>query len=110
MEFGFVIKTKTFNQTWRKRKKKGNKRFWNAEKKTPSSVMVANKNNQYTIKDTRRKREPIKFALVITRTIKTTNMPVFNQMIFIYTGIELKFRRDLSKPSENIIMDACLQK
>ena len=34
-------------------------------------------------------------------------MPVYNQIILIYTGIELEFRRDLFKLNENTIMDSC---
>ena len=78
-------------------------------KKIPSTVMVTIKYNQYTMEDARRKREPIEFALAITRAVKATNMPVSNQITLIYTGIKLKFRRDFSKPTEKIIMDSCLQ-
>ena len=66
--------------------------------------------NKYMIKDARRKREPMEYVLIITKIAKATNIPVFNQIIFIYTGIKLEFRHDLSKPSENIIMDACIEK
>ena len=68
------------------------------------------KKNQYTMEDARRKRESMEYFLIMTRVGKTKNMPVSNQITFIYTGIELKFRRDLSKPSEKIIMEAYFQK
>ena len=71
--------------------------------------MVTIKNSQYIIEDARKKRKLIKFVLVIIRTIKTTNMLVYNQIILIYTGIELEFRRDLFKPTEEITMDSCFQ-
>ena len=45
----------------------------------------------------------------ITRAIKTTNISVYNQIILIYTGIEPKFRRDLFKPTKEIIINVCLQ-
>ena len=58
--------------------------------------------NQYIIENARKKRKFIKFVLAITRTINITNMLVYNQIILIYTGIELKFRRDLFKPIEKL--------
>ena len=66
--------------------------------KNPSAVMVTTKNNQYTIKNARRKREPMELVLIITKTVKTRNIPVFKQVILINTGIKLKFRRDFLKP------------
>ena len=71
--------------------------------------MVKIKDNQYTVENARRKSKPMEFVLAITRTVKTTNMPVFNQTILIYTGIKLEFRRDLFKPTEKTTMDSCLQ-
>ena len=71
--------------------------------------MVTIKNNQSTMENARRKREPMEFVLAITRTVKTTNIPVFNQIILIYTGIKLKFRRDFFKLTEKITMDSCFQ-
>ena len=78
-------------------------------KKSVSTVMITIKESQYTMENARRKRETMEYGLNITRIAKITNIPVFNQIIFIYTGIELKFCRDLSKPSEDIIVDACFQ-
>ena len=60
--------------------------------------MVTIKENQYTIKNARKKRKFMEFVLVINRTIKTINMLVYNQIILIYTGIEFKLRRNLFKP------------
>ena len=51
----------------------------------------------------------MEYVLIITKIAKTTNIPVLNQINFIYTGIELKFRRVLFKPSEDIIVDSCFQ-
>ena len=58
------------------------------------------------MENARRKREPMEYILITTRAIKATNMFVYNQIILIYIGIELKFRRDFVKPTEKIIMDA----
>ena len=60
--------------------------------------------------DVRRRRDPIEFALAIIKTVRTTNISVYNQIILIYTDIKLKFRRDLSKPVEKITMDVYFQK
>ena len=56
-----------------------------------------------------KKRKIMEFVLAITRTVKITNMPVYNQIILIYTGIQLKFRRDLFKPNEETTTDTCFQ-
>ena len=79
-------------------------------KKTSSAVMVTIKDSQYIMGNARRKREPIKFILAITKTIKTINMPVYNHITLIYTGIKLKLRRDLFRSIENTIMDSCFKK
>ena len=63
--------------------------------------MVTIKNNQYTMENSRRKSEPMEFVLVITRAVKATNMPVLNQIVLIYTGIDLKFRRKCFQELEN---------
>ena len=42
--------------------------------------------------DVRRKREPMEYILIIIKTVKTANTPVFNQITFIYTNTELKVR------------------
>lgn len=78
--------------------------------KLPSAVLVTIKNNQYAMDDVRRRRDPIEFALAIIKTVRTTNISVYNQIILIYTDIKLKFRRDLSKPVEKITMDVYFQK
>lgn len=64
---------------------------------------------KYTLKDARRKREPMEYALTITRAAKATNMPVFNQITLIYNGVDLEFRRDLSKSTKDATMNSCLQ-
>ena len=71
--------------------------------------MVTIKNNQYTMDNVRRKREPMEFVLAITRIIKTTNMSVYNQITLIYIGINVKFRRDLCKLTEKFTRDTCFQ-
>ena len=71
--------------------------------------MVTIKNNQYIMGNARRKRESIEFVLAITKTIKTINMPVYNQVTLIYIGIKLRFRHDWFKAIENTIMDSCFQ-
>lgn len=63
----------------------------------------------YTIKDARRKREPLKFAQIIIRAAKSANMPVFSQIYLIYNGLELEFRRNLTKPTEQTTIDVFLQ-
>ena len=78
-------------------------------KKIPSAIMVTIKTNQYKMENARKKRKFKKIVLAITRTVKIMNMFVYNQITLIYTGIELKFRRDLFKPNEKITMDACFQ-
>ena len=52
----------------------------------------------------------MELILAITWTVKTTNVFIYNQIILIYTNIELKFRRDLFKLIANDIMESCLQK
>ena len=71
--------------------------------------MVTIKNNQYIMENARRKQELMEFLLAITKTIKKINIPVYNQIIFLYTGIKLKFRRDLFKPIENSIINSYFQ-
>lgn len=46
---------------------------------------------------------------MLIRAAKSASMPVFSQIYLIYNGLELEFRRDLSKPSESTTMDAFLQ-
>ena len=79
-------------------------------KKTTFLIMTTIIITRYIMKDARRKREFIKYALIIIKTIKTIDMSIFNQITLIYNEIELKFRRDLSKSSKSFIMNSCLQK
>ena len=62
------------------------------------------------MENARRKRESMEFVLAITKTVKTTNIPVSNQIILIYTGIKLKFCRDFFKFTEKTTVDSCFQK
>ena len=64
----------------------------------------------YIMKNTRRKREFMKYAFIIIKAIKIINISIFNQITFIYNEIKLKFRRDLFKSSKNFIMNSCFQK
>ena len=64
---------------------------------------------RYIMKNVRRKRKLIKYVNIITRTIKIINMIVFAQIYLIYNELKLKFRRDLSKLIEVIIMKIFLQ-
>ena len=78
-------------------------------KRSPSAVMITIKDSQYTMENAQRKRKLMEFVLAIIRAVKTMNMPGYNQIILIYTGIELEYRRDLFKPTEDTIMDSCFQ-
>lgn len=78
-------------------------------KKSPSTAMATVTKKCYTIKDARRKREPLKFAQIIIRAAKSANMPVFSQIYLIYNGLELEFRRNLTKPTEQTTIDVFLQ-
>ena len=62
------------------------------------------------MKNTRQKREFIKYVLIIIKAIKIIDMLIFNQITFIYNEIELKFRRDLFKSSKSFTMNSCFQK
>ena len=72
--------------------------------------MVTIKNNQYIMENARKKRKFMEFVLIIIRTVQTTKMPMYNQIILIYIGFEFKFRRDLFKPIENTIINSYFQK
>ena len=79
-------------------------------KKTTFSIIITIITTRYIMKNVRRKRELIKYALIIIKATKIIDMSIFNQITFIYNKIKLKFRRDLFKSSKNFIMNSCLQK
>ena len=59
--------------------------------------------------DAKRKRESMKYAHIITRAAKITDMIVTAQIFLIFNDLNLKFRRDLSKITNNITMKTFLQ-
>ena len=73
------------------------------------SVVAIFKEVNYIMKDARKKRESMKYALKIIRAVKTINMSVFSQIILIYIDLKLKFQRDVTKSIEIITMNMCLQ-
>ena len=75
----------------------------------PSTAMSIVTKERYTMDDSRRKREPFEFAQMLIRAAKSATMPVFSQIYLIYNGLELEFRRDLSKPTESTTIDVFLQ-
>ena len=79
-------------------------------KKSTSSTINILKNTQYTINDARRKRESIKYALVIIKVAKTTYMSIFDQIILIYIDIDLELRRDLFKLTKDTTLNIYFQK
>ena len=78
-------------------------------KESASSAMTTLTTAKYTMEDARRKREPLEYAILISRAAKATDMSVLSQVTLIYNGIELELRRDLSKPTEATTMESCLQ-
>ena len=78
-------------------------------KESPSTAMATVTKERYTLDDARRKREPFEFAQMIIRAAKSTGMTTYSQIYLIYNGIELEFRRDLTKPTESTTMEAFLQ-
>ena len=78
-------------------------------KESTSSAMTTITKKRYTMNDARRKREPMKYAHIITRTAKATDMIVTAQIFLIFNGLDLKFRRDLSKITDNTTMKTFFQ-
>ena len=76
---------------------------------TASEAMKTLTSTRYTYEDARRHNDPVDYALTITRAAKSTQSTVFNQLYMIYNGLETEFRRDLTIPTENTMMDAFLQ-
>ena len=78
-------------------------------KKSASSVMTTIIKKRYTMNNVKRKREFMKYAHIITRAAKITDMIVIVQIFLIFNDLNLKFRRDLSKITNNITMKTFLQ-
>ena len=74
------------------------------------STTVTFKKTKYTMNDARKKRESMKYVLEIIRAAKTIEMSIFFQIIMIYIGLNLKFQRDMTKPTKITIMNNCVQK
>ena len=64
---------------------------------------------RYTIKDARRKCEFIKYIYVIIQIVKIAKIIIYAQIFFFYNDLKFKFRRDLTKLTNNITIKTFLQ-
>ena len=64
---------------------------------------------RYIMNDVKRKREFIKYAYIITRAIKIINMTIIAQIFLIFNELNLKFRKNLTKITDNITMKIFFQ-
>ena len=60
---------------------------------------------RYIMNNVRRRRKFMKFVHVITRAAKTIEITVFVQIFLLYNVLNLKFRRDFTKSTKNIIVE-----
>ena len=61
------------------------------------------------MKNARKHRKLFDFVEIIVREIKSIMMSIYSQLYLIYNELKLKFRRDLTKSTKNIIMNEFLQ-
>ena len=78
-------------------------------KKSPAESLNTLSNAKYTFEDARRHRDPVDYALQISKAAKATGVPVFSQLYFMYNGLETEFRRDLTRPTAATTMDSFLK-
>ena len=72
-------------------------------------VVFIFKKTEYTMKNVRRKRESMKYALEIIKTAKIIEMSMFSQVTLIYIDLKLKFQRNMTKSTEITTMNDCVQ-
>jgi len=56
------------------------------------------------------RRKSIKYAQIITRATRFTNILIYNQIYLIYNNLDLEFRRNLSLSIEAIDINFFLNK
>ena len=78
-------------------------------KKSTFFVMTTITKERYIMNNVKRKREFMKYAHIITRAAKIINMIVIAQIFLIFNDLNLKFRRDLIKITNNITIKIFLQ-
>ena len=78
-------------------------------KESPSDALNTITTSKYTFDDARRRRDPVDYALALSRAAKATDVPVYSQLYFIYNGLESEFRRDLTRPTSDTTMDQFLK-
>ena len=78
-------------------------------KKSPAESLNTLSNAKYTFEDARRHRDPVDYALQISKAAKATGVPVFSQLYFMYNGLKTEFRRDLTRPTAATTMNSFLK-
>ena len=79
-------------------------------KERPNIAMATIVQERYTMLDARNRREPRKYAGVITRAAKSAELgTTAHIMMLIYNGLDLEFQRDLPTPSLTTLFEQFLQ-
>lgn len=58
--------------------------------------------------DAKKNREPREYAQSVLRSAKSAELPVYNQVLLIYNGLDLEFQRDLSVPTSTTSINTFL--
>ena len=79
-------------------------------KESPGIAMKTIMKEKYTMEVARRHKEPREYAQVILRAAKSASMTeVYNQLFFIYNGLDVEFQRDMTTPTPTTNLSGFLQ-
>ena len=80
----------------------------NQFRQSPAKAMDIVTSETYSQEDGRRNREPREYAQTIIRAAQAAELPVYNQMLAIYNGLDIEFQRDLPVPKQTTSLNSFL--